>query len=91
MDNFMAGMVRGNRLLDTKGQGLTSSAASQKRNHHGPNLMPVEKRASPWLQWLRQMTHFFAVMLWTAGVHAILANMLELGIAIFIIIFINGT
>jgi hypothetical protein len=37
------------------------------------------------------MTHFFAVMLWTAGVLAILANMLELGIAIFIIIFINGT
>lgn len=36
------------------------------------------------------MIHFFAVMLWVAGLLAIIAGMMELGIAIFIIILING-
>lgn len=37
-----------------------------------------------------QLVHFFALMLWVAGVLAIVAGMLQLGIAIFAVIVINA-
>jgi magnesium-transporting ATPase (P-type) len=37
-----------------------------------------------------QLFHFFAVMLWVAGGLAILANMPQLGFAIFVVIVLNG-
>nr|MCU0271235.1 cation-transporting P-type ATPase [Acidimicrobiales bacterium] len=43
-----------------------------------------------WRQLLGQMTHFFALMLWVAGVLAIVAGLPQLGIAIFVVILING-
>jgi magnesium-transporting ATPase (P-type) len=36
------------------------------------------------------MSHFFAVLLWAAGVLALVAGMPELGVAIFVIVVING-
>src|SRR6516164_3374132 len=36
------------------------------------------------------MVHFFAVMLWIAGGLAILAGMPQLGLAIFVVILLNG-
>jgi magnesium-transporting ATPase (P-type) len=42
--------------------------------------------AAPFLQ----LVHFFAVMLWIAGGLAILAGMPQLGLAIFIVILLNG-
>jgi P-type E1-E2 ATPase len=36
------------------------------------------------------MSHFFAVLLWAAGVLALVAGMPELGLAIFVIVVING-
>ena len=82
-----------NRRVGTAefGQGLSSSEVSQRRKTHGANVLPAEQKRAPWLQWLRQMVHFFALMLWVAGLLAILAHLLELGVAIFIIILLNGT
>lgn len=37
-----------------------------------------------------QLVHFFALMLWVAGVLAIVAGMLQLGIAIFAVVVINA-
>jgi magnesium-transporting ATPase (P-type) len=36
------------------------------------------------------MVHFFALMLWVAGILAILAGMPQLGLAIFLVILVNG-
>ncbi len=36
------------------------------------------------------MTHFFAMMLWVAGALAFVAGLPELGIAIFVVIVVNG-
>jgi magnesium-transporting ATPase (P-type) len=36
------------------------------------------------------MVHFFALMLWVAGILAILAGMPQLGLAIFVVILLNG-
>ncbi len=71
--------------------GLSSSEVARKRHDHGTNILPEEKRSPPWLLWLRQMVHFFAIMLWVAGFLAVVAHMPKLGIAIFVIILINGT
>jgi magnesium-transporting ATPase (P-type) len=37
-----------------------------------------------------QMFHFFAIMLWAAGVLALIAGLPELGVAIFVVIVVNG-
>ncbi|MGZ4843159.1 MAG: cation-translocating P-type ATPase [Candidatus Angelobacter sp.] len=71
-------------------RGLGATEVLARRKEYGPNVLPAARRNSPWLQLLRQMVHFFALMLWVAGLLAIVAGMWELGVAIFIIILING-
>ena len=39
---------------------------------------------------LAQMVHFFALMLWVAGVLAFIAGLPQLGVAIFVVIVVNG-
>jgi magnesium-transporting ATPase (P-type) len=36
------------------------------------------------------MVHFFALMLWVAGVLAFVAGLPELGVAIFVVVVVNG-
>ena len=36
------------------------------------------------------MVHFFALMLWVAGVLAFIAGLPQLGVAIFVVIVVNG-
>jgi calcium-translocating P-type ATPase len=36
------------------------------------------------------MTHFFALMLWVAGVLAFIADLAQLGVAIFVVVVVNG-
>jgi magnesium-transporting ATPase (P-type) len=36
------------------------------------------------------LLHFFAIMLWIAGALAILAGMPQLGLAIFVLVLLNG-
>ncbi len=71
--------------------GLTAPQVLHSRQQHGANVLPTRGRPSPWAQLARQMVHFFAIMLWIAGLLAIVAGMPQLGIAIFIIILINGS
>jgi magnesium-transporting ATPase (P-type) len=71
-------------------RGLSATEVLARRRAFGSNVLPAAKRTFPALQLLRQMIHFFAIMLWVAGLLAIAAGMWELGIAIFFIILING-
>lgn len=71
--------------------GLTAPEVLHNRQQHGANVFPKRGRPSPWAQLARQMVHFFAIMLWIAGLLAIVAGMPQLGVAIFIIIVINGS
>lgn len=64
--------------------------ASARLRQHGPNLLPSKKPRSAWRQLAAQMVHFFALMLWLAGILAILAGMPQLGFAIFVVILLNG-
>jgi magnesium-transporting ATPase (P-type) len=70
--------------------GLTSDEARARLQQYGPNILPAKPRVPAWKHFLAQFGHFFAIMLWIAGGLAILAGMPQLGIAIFVVILLNG-
>lgn len=74
----------------TQPRGLTSAEAGAKLERNGPNVLPPRRPLPVWRQIVIQFFHFFAIMLWIAGGLAILAGMSQLGIAIFVVIIING-
>ncbi len=70
--------------------GLSGEEAAARLRRDGPNVLP----AAPHPRWgrelLGQLTHFFALMLWVAGLLALVAGLPQLGIAIFVVIVVNG-
>ncbi len=70
--------------------GLTSDEAARRRADVGPNSLPEPTGTPVWRRLLDQLTHFFAAMLWVAGILAIVGGLPELGIAIFVVIVVNG-
>lgn len=56
----------------------------------GPNRLPAPPPIRAWKQLLGEVTHLFALMLWVAGGLALLAGTPQLGIAIFVVIVVNG-
>ena len=75
---------------DERVVGLSSAQAAQVLARDGPNVMPVAPSPSPWAHLARQFFHFFAVMLWIAGVLAFIGHLPELGVAIFAVIVVNA-
>ncbi len=71
-------------------RGLTNAEAAARLAADGPNLLPVAGQAPAWRHLAAQMVHFFALMLWVAGALAFVAGLPELGVAIFVVIVING-
>jgi calcium-translocating P-type ATPase len=71
-------------------EGLTTSEAAGRRAEHGPNRLPAPRRPSAARRLAGELTHFFAVMLWVAGLLALIAGLPELGIAIFAVIMLNA-
>jgi magnesium-transporting ATPase (P-type) len=70
--------------------GLSSAEARRRLTAHGPNTLPAPRPPSPVLLLLRQMTHFFAMMLWVAAALAVVGGMPQLGGAIAIVVVVNG-
>jgi magnesium-transporting ATPase (P-type) len=70
--------------------GLSLDEVELRRQRFGLNLLPPSPRVPLWQRLLSQLIHFFAVMLWVAGGLAILARMPQLGVAIFVVILLNG-
>lgn len=69
---------------------LTTAEAQRLRVVHGPNALPAAPRPRAWLMLAKQLTHFFALLLWAAAVLATLAGMPALGGAIVVVIVFNG-
>lgn len=70
--------------------GLSLEEVELRSKNYGPNLLPRPPQIPLWRRFLSQLIHFFAVMLWIAGGLAILAGMPQLGLAIFVVIVLNG-
>jgi len=70
--------------------GLSSAEARRRLAADGPNELPSPRPPSPLLILLRQLTHFFALMLWVAAALAVIGGLPQLGIAITVVIVVNG-
>src|SRR5689334_3316718 len=70
--------------------GLSLEEVELRRKRYGPNLLPQAPHLPLYRRLVSQLVHFFAVMLWVAGLLAILAGMPQLGFAIFVVILLNG-
>ena len=70
--------------------GLSSAEAARRLQRAGPNRLPQVRGVPGWRRLLAELTHFFAVMLWVAAVLAFVAGMPQLGVAIIVVIIVNG-
>ncbi|MFJ6156182.1 cation-translocating P-type ATPase [Pseudarthrobacter sp. NPDC092184] len=70
--------------------GLTSGQAAELLEKAGPNVLPAEKSVSQWRKLWGELTHFFALMLWCAAALAFLADLPQLGVAIIVVVLVNG-
>ncbi|GEC20059.1 ATPase [Pseudonocardia hydrocarbonoxydans] len=70
--------------------GLGTAEAARRLAADGPNALPVPRPPAPVLLLLRQLTHFFAVMLWVAAGLAVIGGMPQLGVAIAVVVVVNG-
>ena len=70
--------------------GLSAADAEERRRRDGPNRLPEPKRPSGLRRFVGELVHFFALMLWVAGVLALAAGMPALGFAIFGVIVVNA-
>ena len=77
-------------LLGSSPTGLSDAEAARRRLACGANRLERIRRRSLLLRFLEQFWSFFAVLLWVAGVFAVLAGMAELGWAIFAVVLVNG-
>ncbi|MEZ4736176.1 MAG: cation-transporting P-type ATPase [Caldilineaceae bacterium] len=76
--------------LHTQPQGLTSAEAALRLQQVGPNAL-TEVHGPPLLRkFLAHFTHLMALLLWIGGLVAFIARMPQLGIAIWLVILING-
>jgi magnesium-transporting ATPase (P-type) len=55
--------------------GLTSAEAAARLAFDGPNELPTGRSTPVWRQFIGQLVHFFALMLWVAGGLAFVAGM----------------
>jgi magnesium-transporting ATPase (P-type) len=70
--------------------GLSPQDAAARLARDGPNRLPAPRQPSGVRRFAKQLLHFFALMLWVAGVLALLAKLPQLGIAIFVVIVLNA-
>ena len=76
--------------LQSRPDGLTQEDAQQRLAIFGPNLLKEAKGTPLIVKFLANFTHLMAIMLWVAGIGAFLAQMPQLGIAVWAVNVING-
>lgn len=85
------------RSLDSSEQGLSAAEAARRLCEYGENRIAEIGGEAAWRRFLREFTHFFAIILWIAAALAFFAEsrspgegMWQMGIAIVAVIVING-
>jgi sodium/potassium-transporting ATPase subunit alpha len=85
------------RSLRSDAQGLSSAEALRRMEEYGPNIVQEIRGQSLAVRFLKQFTHFFALILWVAAALAFVVGrnqpaggMATLGYAILGVIFVNG-
>ncbi len=75
---------------DVKIEGLTTAEAQRGLKQAGRNVLPTAESVPTWKRVVEQFVGFFALMLWVAGGLAFLGGLPQLGVAIVVVIIING-
>ncbi|WP_261806871.1 cation-translocating P-type ATPase [Lapidilactobacillus luobeiensis] len=70
--------------------GLTAAEAAQRLQENGPNLIQKTKQTSMFKVFFKNFSSLMALLLWGAGIIAVVAGMTELGLAIWAVNLING-
>ena len=70
--------------------GLTRAEAQRRLARDGPNELPTPRRVPAWRRLAGEMFHFFALLFWVAGGLAFVAGMPQLGVAVFVVVVLNG-
>lgn len=76
--------------LDSSPHGLTGQEAALRLQRYGVNELPEPTHRPLWLRFTDQLTHFMALLLWTAGILAFISHTPQLGWAIWAVIWINA-
>jgi Ca2+-transporting ATPase len=77
-------------LLGTQAEGLSTEEASERLARYGPNAIREIKGKPLILKFLANFTHLMAIMIWVAGIMSFIAQMPQLGIAVWMVNIING-
>lgn len=70
--------------------GLSSARAAELLAEVGPNQLARVRPVPRWRRLLGELTHFFALMLWIAAGLAFVAGMPQLGVAVIVVVLVNG-
>ena len=77
-------------LCGTRESGLTEEQARENAIRFGKNSLLKTKKKSVYIRFLANFSHLMAILLWIGGLVAIFAQMIQLGIAIWMVNLING-
>lgn len=76
--------------LSTREEGLTALEAQANQAKYGKNVITEKKGKPTILVFMSNFISLMALLLWAGGGIAIVADMVELGVAIFLVNIING-
>src|ERR1041385_1445697 len=76
--------------VDSRADGLSSETAEVRLRADGPNVLPAPAGPGVARMALRQLVHFFALMLWAAAALALFAGAPQLSVAIVLVIVVNA-
>lgn len=78
------------QTLNTERQGLNREEAATRLRQVGPNAL-TEVHGPPLIRrFWAHFTHLMAILLWVGGVVAFIAQLPQLGVAIWLVVVING-
>jgi magnesium-transporting ATPase (P-type) len=76
--------------MDTPASGLTAEVAAARLLQHGRNELHEARRPPLSRRLLANFTHLMASLLWVAGGMAFVAGMAQLGVAVWLVVLLNG-
>jgi len=77
-------------ILKTTPRGLSSEEAARRQAAFGPNTIKAAKSQPLIIKFLLNFTHLMALLVWVAGIVALIGGLPELAIAVWMINLVNG-